>query len=36
MSVKIILFVKQKGGVEKTTSAVNIGAGLNQLEKRVY
>jgi len=35
MSVKIISFVNHKGGVGKTTSAVNIGAGLNLLGKRV-
>ena len=32
---KIISFVNHKGGVGKTTSAANIGAGLNRLEKKV-
>jgi chromosome partitioning protein len=32
---KIISFVNHKGGVGKTTSAVNIGAGLNRLGKKI-
>lgn len=32
---RIIAFVNQKGGVAKTTSAVNVGAGLSIRDKRV-
>jgi chromosome partitioning protein len=35
MGVQIVSFVNHKGGVGKTTSAVNIGAGLNLLGKKV-
>jgi len=33
--MQIIALINQKGGVGKTTCAVNIGAGLNKLRKRV-
>ena len=33
--MQIIALINQKGGVGKTTCAVNIGAGLNKLKKRV-
>ena len=33
--MKIIALINQKGGVEKTTYAISIGAGLNKLNKRV-
>jgi len=33
--VQIIALTNQKGEVGKTTCAINIGAGLNKLNKRV-
>lgn len=35
LQMEIIAFISQKGGVAKTTSAANIGAGLSQRGKRV-
>jgi len=33
--MQIIALINQKGGVGKTTCAINIGAGLNKLSNRV-
>lgn len=33
--MKIIALINQKDGMGKTTCAINIGAGLNRLSKRV-
>ena len=33
--MQIIALINQKGEVEKTTCAINIGAGLNRLGKRI-
>jgi len=33
--MQIIALINQKSGIGKTTCAINIGAGLNKLKKRV-
>ena len=35
LSMQIVTLINQKGGVGKATCAINIGAGLNELNKRV-